>query len=160
MVEDRIKIMIEKRAAAIDAINQTTKGKPAVPAQYRVNDQVWLEATNLKIRHQKTKLNPKQYGPFKVIKEISPVKIPVAWGIHDVFHASLLNPYHETAAHGPNFSWPPPDLIKGEEEYQVERIIAHHRFGRSKISNISSNGKAILIVTTLGSLRRRFTHQS
>jgi hypothetical protein len=129
--------MMEKRATAIDAINRSGKGKPAVPSQYWLNDQVWLEATNLKIRHLKTKLNPKQYGPFKIIKEISPVayqlKIPVAWGIHDVFHASLLNPYHKTAAHGPNFSWPPPDLIEGEEEYQVEWIIAHRHFGRSKM---------------------------
>jgi Chromo (CHRromatin Organisation MOdifier) domain len=137
LVEDRFKIMIEKRAAAIDAINRTRKGKPVVPSQYRLNDQVWLEATNLKICHQKTKLNPKRYGLFKIIKEISPVayqlKIPVAWGIHNVFHASLLNPYHETATHGPNFSRPPPDLIEGEEEYQVERIIAHRHFGQSKM---------------------------
>jgi hypothetical protein len=55
-----------------------------------------------------------------------------AWGIHDVFHASLLSPYHETTAHGPNFSRPPPDLIGGEEEYEVERIINHRRQGRSK----------------------------
>jgi hypothetical protein len=72
------------------------------------------------------KVKPKTvwYGPFKFIKEISPVvyqlKIPIAWGIHDVFHALLLIPYHETTTHGPNFSWPPPDLIEGEEEYQVE----------------------------------------
>src|SRR6266478_10200946 len=27
---------------------------------------------------------------------------------------------------------PPPDLIEGEEEYEVERIVAHRMFGRSK----------------------------
>jgi hypothetical protein len=32
LVEDRFKIMIEKRAAAIDAINRTGKGKPTVPS--------------------------------------------------------------------------------------------------------------------------------
>jgi hypothetical protein len=37
----------------------------------------------------------------------------------------LLSPYHETAAHGPNFSRPPLELIDGEEEYQVERIMGH-----------------------------------
>ncbi len=36
------------------------------------------------------------------------------------------------AAHGPNFTWPPPDLIKGEEEFEVEQIIAHQHFGQSK----------------------------
>jgi hypothetical protein len=32
------------------------------------------------------------------------LKLPVAWGIHDVFHALLLLPYHKTNAHSPNFS--------------------------------------------------------
>jgi hypothetical protein len=38
------------------------------------------------------------------------LKLPVAWGIHDVFHMSLLSPYRETTTHGPNFSRPPPEL--------------------------------------------------
>jgi hypothetical protein len=49
-----------------------------------------------------------------------------------VFHASLLSPYHETINFGPNFSRPPPDLIGGEEEYEVERILSHRRHGRSR----------------------------
>jgi hypothetical protein len=71
-----------------------------------------------------------------VDQEISPVAyrlcLPASWGIHNVFHASLLSPYHETDAHGPNFSRPPPDLIDGKEEYEVERIISHRWHGQSK----------------------------
>ena len=121
----------QKRRQAIDAINQSSKNK--LPSQFQVGDQVWLEATNLKMKHQKTKLNPKRHGPFKVIKEISQVayqlQLPPAWGIHDVFHASLLTPYHETNAHGPNFTRPPPSLIDGQEEYEVDRIISHRHHG-------------------------------
>ncbi len=58
--------------------------------------------------------------------------LPVNWRIHDVFHTSLLNPYHETAVHGPNFTHPPPDLIEGEEEFKVEQIVAHQHFGQLK----------------------------
>jgi hypothetical protein len=98
--EDRIKTLMEKRAQAIDTINQTHKEKRLIPSQYRLGEQVWLEATHLKIHHQKTKLNPKRYGPFKIIKDISSVayqlKLPAAWGIHDVFHALLLSSYHKT----------------------------------------------------------------
>ena len=83
-----------------------------------------------------TELTPKWYGPFKIIKEISPVaywlQLPPTWTIHDMFHASLLLPYSETPTHGPNFSWPLPDLIDGEEEYEVESIKTHHYFGRNK----------------------------
>jgi hypothetical protein len=107
-VETRIQNAIRKREQAIDAINQTARTKQTLTSQHKLEDQVWLEVTHLKIHHQKTKLKPKWYGPFRVIKEISPVayqlKLPVAWGIHDVFHASLLFPYREITAHGPNFS--------------------------------------------------------
>ena len=103
--EQRLNLVHQKRLQAIDAINQAAKGKPTLPSQSKVNDEVWLEASNLKTQHQKTKLAPKRYGPFKIIKEISPVtyqiKLLASWGIHDVFHASLLTPYHKTTAHGP-----------------------------------------------------------
>jgi hypothetical protein len=128
--------MKEKRAQAIDAINRMAQQGQVMMSQYRQEKQVWLEATHLKIRHQKTKLRPKRYGPFKIIKEISPVayqlRLPMAWGIHDVFHVSLLSPYRETTTHGPNFSRPPPELIDGEEEYQVEHIMGHQKMGRGK----------------------------
>jgi hypothetical protein len=54
------------------------------------------------------------------------------WKIYDVFHASLLSPYTETNAHGPNYVCPPPDLIGGEREYEVERIINHRCIGQGK----------------------------
>ena len=61
--------------------------------------------------------------------------LPKQWkqkGIHDMFHANLLTPYHETEAHGINYLEPPPDVIKGEEEYEVERILDSKRIGRNK----------------------------
>ena len=70
---------------------------------------------------------------------ISPVvyqlTLPIQWkqkGIHDVFHASLLTPYHETEAHGANHLEPPPDVIEGEEEYEVEKILDSKRIGQNK----------------------------
>jgi hypothetical protein len=58
--------------------------------------------------------------------------LPSTWGIHDVFHASLLLPYVETATHGPNFMPPPPDLIEGEEHHEVEQIMGHCYHRRNK----------------------------
>src|SRR6266576_3665841 len=136
MAEKRVDTLMEKRALAIEAINRVAKQGGAPPAQYRKGEQVWLEATNLNLRHQKTKLALKRYSPFIITEEISPVAyclgLPLAWNIHNVFHASLLSPYHETPQHGPNYSWPPPDLIDGEEEYVVEKIVNHQRHRRSR----------------------------
>jgi hypothetical protein len=136
LAEDRIKNPIKNRDQAIGAINQSAKGNGSIPETYRVNDQVWLEGKHLRFPHQATKLNPKRYGPFKIIKAISSVvyqlQLPLSWKIHPVFHASLLLPYSETTSHGPNFSRPPPDLIDGEEEYKVEQIKSHQHYGQSR----------------------------
>jgi hypothetical protein len=47
-----------------------------------------------------------------------------------VFHTDLLTPYKETIMHGPNFTQPAPELIEGEEEYSVEKILDSRRFGK------------------------------
>ena len=58
------------------------------------------------------------------------MELPPQWKIHDVFHADLLTPYHETKLHGANFVRPPPDLINGEEEYKIEEVLQSRKFGR------------------------------
>ena len=108
--------------------------KTMVPeARWQVGEQVWLEGRNLLLPYGSAKLAPRRHGPFKIIKVISPVayelELPLQWKIHPVFHASLLTPYIETSAHGPNYTRPPPDLVEGEVEWEVEAILAHRYFG-------------------------------
>ena len=64
-------------------------------------------------------------GPFTY-----QLRLPPQWKIHDIFHATLLMPYHETEAHGPNFAYPPPDTIEGEEQWEVEAITHHKKYRR------------------------------
>jgi hypothetical protein len=75
------------------------------------------------------KLSPWRYRPFTVLQQISPVvycvQLPKSWQIHNVFHVDLLIPYHETEAYGTTYSQPPPKLIDGDEEYEVEEIITY-----------------------------------
>src|SRR5260370_27043984 len=134
-VQERLGTMKERQFQAITAINQSSK-QQIIPSSFVIGAQVWLEGTHLRLPYQATKLAPKRYGPFQIMKEISLVAyqlhLPTAWNIHDVFHASLLSPYHETSAYRPNYSRPPPDLIKGEEEYEVERVINHRHAGRAR----------------------------
>ena len=52
--------------------------------------------------------------------------------IHPVFHVNLLTRYKETTAHGPNYKRPPPDIINGEPEWEVEKIIKSQHTGRHK----------------------------
>jgi hypothetical protein len=99
-------------------------------------DQVWLDAKNLKTTHPTHKLQAKQYGPFKVTKAIShmayQLQLPKTWKIHNVSHASYLSSYKETVEHGPNFLEPPPNLIEGQPEWEVEAIVKMCHFGPKK----------------------------
>ena len=97
-------------------------------------EKVWLEARNLKRNVINPKFTAKREGPFKVTKVLSSLsyqlEILKSWKIHLVFHTSHLTLYKEYDIHGPNFPQPPPDLINGEEEYEVEQILKHR--GRPK----------------------------
>lgn len=104
--------------------HSSSKFTPFNPGQ-----KVWLEATNLNTPNRATKLSPKREGPFIIKNKLSDLvyelELPKRWKIHPVFHAALLTPFRETAEHGPSFPQPPPDIIEGTEEYEIEAIIAH-----------------------------------
>ena len=97
-------------------MEQTThKFKP-----FQKDDLVWLESKNLKLWYESKKVAPKQEGPFCISKVLGPLtyklKLPEQWKIHPMFHTTLLTPFN-----------PPPDLMDGEPEYEVEAINAHRR---------------------------------
>jgi hypothetical protein len=99
-------------------------------------DKVMLDSRNLKVNTPSRKLSPRRYGPFKVLKQISPVayriELPPSMKIHNVFHIDLLIPYNETEAYGETYTQPPPEIIDGEEEYEIEEIINTRRTGKNK----------------------------
>ena len=76
---------------------------------------------------------PKQEGPFEIEEVLGPVnywlKLPTTWKIHNVFQAVLLKPYQENEIYGENFPAPPPEIINGEEVYQIKTILKHMRRG-------------------------------
>src|SRR6266478_1011668 len=63
---------------AIWALNKSSDQSGLPPSQYKLGQRVWLDATHLKLPHQKAKLTPKRLGPFKIMKEISPVAYRLA----------------------------------------------------------------------------------
>jgi hypothetical protein len=101
---------------------------------FQEGNQVWLEGRHIKTHQPMAKLAAKCHGPFKITRVLSPLnyqlELPAQWKIHNVFHVDLLTPYHETDFHGRNYERPPPDLINGEEEYEIERVIDSRRHGR------------------------------
>jgi hypothetical protein len=104
--------------------------------KHKEGDLVWLEGKNLCINQPTAKLAPRRHGPFKITQVMSAVnyclELLTQWSIHPVFHIDLLTPYKETIMHGPNFTQPTPELVDGEEEYSVEKILDSRHFGRRR----------------------------
>jgi hypothetical protein len=131
---DQIWEACDKAQTAMIKAQQGWERRKRIAPTFQTGDQVWLDGRNIKMFHPAAKLAPKHHGPFPIVRVLSPItyelRLPVQWKLHPVFHVDLLTPYHETEFHGTNYDKPPPDLIDGEEEYKVERIVASRRFGR------------------------------
>ncbi len=92
---------------------------------------VWLSTRDLRLRLPCKKLSPRYVGPFKILRQITPVSfhlaLPNRYRISPTFHVSLLKP-----AGGPKGEeiqevagdqWAPPLIVDGEEAYQVREIL-------------------------------------
>jgi hypothetical protein len=134
-LRDQAQEAIKHAQHLISLHNQRHKKKGKF-TPFTLGQKVWLKGTNLRLSHPSAKLAPRRYGPFQITKVLSPVVyqlgLPPSWKIFNTFHASLLSPYHETQQHGPNYIEPPPDLIDGEEEYEVEEVLNQRTHGRGK----------------------------
>ena len=139
-VEERLKAL---QAARLEALAAHELARQTMAARtrrcftpFKKGERVWLEARNLKRNITNPKFAPKREGPFTIIDVLSLItyrlRLPRTWNIHLVFHAFLLSPYHENTVHGPNFLKPPPDLIAGEEEYEIDQILRHHGTSRNR----------------------------
>jgi hypothetical protein len=102
--------------------------------EIKVGDLVMLNAVNITRKRPSAKLDHKSVGPFEVLERIGGkafrLKLPPQWKkMHDVFNVALLEPYHASTIPGRKQPPPPPDLIEGEEEYEVEEV-ARSRYNR------------------------------
>ena len=98
--------------------------------EYQKGDQVLLEGANIRLDCPSKKLDDKWFSLFKILEKVGKatykLKLDPKWcRIHPVIHESFLHPYS-----APSFSsqkktpLPPPDLIQGVEEQEVEEILA------------------------------------
>ena len=133
LAEEQLEQLAANRDKAIVAHKKAQEAmivrKPGLAyKKFEVGDKVWLDARNLHLKTTR-KLTPRRLGPFEVVEEISPVvyklRLPKAWHIHDVFHASLLTPQVTTPEYGIPDEPPLPELVDGESEFEVKNILQH-----------------------------------
>ena len=111
---------------ATQALNRAAQKHMPDTSRWTKGQKVWLNVKNITLPYGTIKLAPRRHGPFVIEEVRSPVvyhlQLPPQWNIHPIFHASLLTPYVKTMEHGENYSRPPPDMIEGEEQYEVKAI--------------------------------------
>jgi transposase InsO family protein len=96
-------------------------------------DMVMLSSKNINLTRVNKKLADKLIGPFKIEKKIGrnayKLTLPKKYGrLHPVFHVSLLEGYRQR----PGIIPPEPIDVEGEEEWEVERILAVRGKGKKK----------------------------
>jgi hypothetical protein len=136
-IEDKMKALLRNREEALAAHelarSRMADRRKSTFTPFKKGDRVWLDSRNLKTTYHK-KMKPKREGPFTITEVLGPVtyrlKLPTTWRIHNVFHATLLRSYKENDTYGPNFMEPPPELLEGEEVYEIETILNHRKRGR------------------------------
>ncbi len=127
MIQDAIESL---RSAQIN--QQIQANRKRKDYDFKVGDKVMLRTKNYlsgeKKFRPKRKLAAKWAGPFELIEKVSStafrVRLPPKWQIHDVIHVANFWP----AVVDDKFELredvqPPPDLIEGMEEYEVEAIL-------------------------------------
>ena len=146
---DSLSVQLQERSKAARESLQLARqrmvdyaNKNRADIQYHVGDQVLLSTRNLTFKGKLTKkLMPRWIGPFTVTHKIGPVAyrldLPSTVPVYDVFHVSLLRNYTASGRQPP----PLPELIDGEEEYEVERILDHR---------VNKRGKKSFLIRWLG----------
>jgi hypothetical protein len=134
----RFQGLVTSAVTSIDQANKTAEGyanRSRLDFQFGVGDAVLLSTKYFipeAFRERRRKLAAKFAGPYEIIVVISPVdyrlQLPVGTKAHDVFHASMLKPYHGDANTERATLPPLPAIMQdGEEEFEVESIISHRR---------------------------------
>jgi transposase InsO family protein len=134
--QERIKRLHAEREAATqhwrNAQEQQAKyhNERRTAHSFKVGDLVLLSTKNLKLRLPTRKMAPRFEGPFRVLAAIGAqayrLALPKEYSrIHNVFHVSLLEPWHDRDDDGMAAERMPIALeVDGEEEYEVEKILS------------------------------------
>ena len=109
----------------------------AVAHQYKIGDKVMLSSHNLGLRHERRrgKLLPRWLCPLEVTGMVGrnavrlnmPAYLTKAY--HPTVSVSIVKPYHERMG-----TSPPPVIIAGEPEWEVDYIVSHHYGGDKSVS--------------------------
>ena len=124
-------------AAAHKSYEKYYKWRKSMNApEFAIGSRVWLIRKFIKTKRPCHKLDHRRLGPFKIMEKIGTLayrlELPSSMQIHNVFHVSLLEPYHYDDDPDRTQVPPPPIEIDGYEMFAVEAIL-DSRVRRGKV---------------------------
>lgn len=141
-VEDYVRFLHNEIAFARDcllrsqAYNADHTASNFANVKFEAGDLVLLSTENLNLQLPSKKFQPRYIGPLKILQirgentvviEVPP-RLKRLDPLQNIQH---LRPYKTRPAElGPQRIELPPDLVEGEEEYEVEDILAHRFVGK------------------------------
>jgi hypothetical protein len=119
--------------AAAQQRQRTAANKHRRDVEFTVGDRVLLRAKHIKFKTSGArKFMPRYVGPFNITSRVGSssyrLELPAIDGwlrVHDVFHVSLLRPYHARPGHELTVCPPPLKWVDGQPEWEVSEIIDH-----------------------------------
>jgi hypothetical protein len=135
---DRMKMALEEAKSALnkakdDMARYYNQRRLPTPV-YQPGDKVYLDASDISTTRPSRKLSHRRLGPYPIERRVSRnvyrLQLPEPMRrLHPVFNVVKLTPAPIDLIVGrrPNLP-PPPELIKGEEEYLVEEILDSKMF--------------------------------
>ncbi|XP_068089245.1 E3 ubiquitin-protein ligase RNF213-like [Hyperolius riggenbachi] len=104
--------------------------RQSVEWRFTPGDLVWISTRHLSLRQPSVKLGPKFIGPYPISKRINEVtymvSLPSSFRGVRTFHVSLLKPAVNVDA-----TPPPPVVVNGEPEYEIEKILDSRQVRKS-----------------------------
>jgi len=130
---ERMKSATEEAKSAIHKAQEDMtwyyNRKRTLAPMYKPGDWVYLDASDIKTTHPSLKLSHRRLGPFEIEHQVGPLayrlKLPHGMRqLHPVFNVVKLSTALEDPILGRKLQAPPPPIVvDGEEEWEVEEIL-------------------------------------
>jgi hypothetical protein len=130
---EQMKSALEEAKAALakskDNMTQYYNQKQTPAPEYKPGDQVYLDASDIQTTRPSKKLSLRSLGPFTIEQKVGNgaywLQLPQSMKqLHPVFNVVKLTPAPPDPIVGCHaLSPPPPEILDGEEEWIVEKIL-------------------------------------
>ncbi|QRW16328.1 Retrotransposable element Tf2 protein [Rhizoctonia solani] len=121
---DNLATQMEEQWREIEAALRQSKtrmvaGEAGEPLEFKIGEEAWLDAKNVKLKTLSPKLTEQRLGPFKITEKISDrayrLELPPTMRIHNVFYVGLLSKVKRDKKRTFE-NRPPPVTVDGEED--------------------------------------------